>query len=381
MTRMRRARATDGGASAAARTVALGAALLLGVVAPGCPTEEPAPPDDASPWPTTLSAWGLFEGGAASQTPAAGVVPFRPHSILFSDYAAKYRFVRLPDGPRVTYSDEGVWDFPVGTVLVKTFAYPLDERHPEDGERLIETRLLWRREGGWEAMVYLWNDAQTDATRLVAGRSVPVAWVDARGASRETTYVVPNLNQCRSCHAGTGRLHPLGTRTRQLDFEIRYPDGSTRNQVEHWAALGMFDRAPPPAGSRAALLPDPLDATSGADVDARARSYLEANCAHCHREGGAASSSGLHLGWEITDPRRLGVCKTPAAAGRGACGLAYDVVPGAPERSILICRVSSLDPAIKMPEIPTTLVHDEGVALLHAWIEAMEPVDCAMRGR
>jgi uncharacterized repeat protein (TIGR03806 family) len=357
------------------------AAALAWALAAGCGVEDPAPPADASAWPATLSAWRLFEGTGATQAPAAGVVPFRPHSILFSDYAAKYRFVRLPEGGRVTYSDEAGWDFPVGTVLVKTFAYPLDERRPEDGERLVETRLFWRREGGWESMVYLWNDAQTDATRLVAGRTVPVAWIDATGASRETNYVVPNLNQCRSCHAGLGPLRPLGPRTRQLDFELRYPDGAMRNQVDHWAALGMFDRAPPPAGARDALLPDPLDAESGADLDRRARSYLEANCAHCHREGGAASSSGLHLGWEVTDPGRLGICKTPPAAGRGACGLAYDIVPGDPARSILICRVNSLDPAIKMPEIPTTLVHDEGVELLRAWIAAMEPVDCATRGR
>ena len=334
-------------------------------------------PVDTSFWPLELSTWGLFVGDGHAQEPVAGVIPYRPVSPLFSDYAAKHRFLRLPAGTQIAYQDLDSWGYPADTVLVKTFGYARDARDPAAGELLLETRLLWLRADGWQAMTYIWNDAQTEATRAVAGKTTRVPWIDATGTARDTSYRIPNTNQCRTCHAGEDELEPLGPRTRQLDTDDDYGSGP-ENQIDHLATLGLFDRAPPPRAMREAMV-DPFTTDAAVSTETRARAYLEANCAHCHRAGGRASSSGLYLGWAETDPARLGVCKTPPAAGRGSCGLMFDVVPGDPASSILICRVSSTDPEIRMPEIPNSLVHDEGVALLTQWIAEMPPVDCSAR--
>ena len=130
--------------------------IVLGSLSAACGGDEPGPasPDggvDANGWPATLSAWGLFEGDGHTQVPAGGVVPYAPVSPLFSDYAAKHRFLRLPPGTTIAYDDESMWGYPVDTVLVKTFAYADDPRDPASGERLIETRILWRRAAAEEA--------------------------------------------------------------------------------------------------------------------------------------------------------------------------------------------------------------------------------------
>jgi uncharacterized repeat protein (TIGR03806 family) len=356
------------------------ALVVLVALAAACDGEDPPPasPDggvDANGWPTTLGAWGLFEGDGHTQVPVAGVVPYAPVSPLFSDHAAKHRFLRLPPGTTITYEDEAMWTYPVDTVLVKTFAYANDPRDPASGERLIETRILWHRADGWDAMTYVWNDAQTEAVRTIAGKTFTHAWLDAEGTSRETIYRVPNTNQCRTCHAGEDVLGPLGPRTRQLDADFDYGSGP-ENQVDHLAALGFFDRTPPPRAMRLAMI-DPETTDSSVTTEVRARAYLEANCAHCHRAGGRASPSGLYLGWEVTDPTRLGICKTPPAAGRGSCGLMFDIVPGNPDQSILVCRMASEEPEIRMPELGSVIAHEAGLEVVRDWIAAMEPVDCA----
>src|SRR5690606_31406376 len=127
-----------------------------------------------------------------------------------------------------------------------------------------------------------------------------------------------------------------------------------------------------PAADRASL-----EAPFGeGDLDARARSYLDANCAHCHQEGGAAEQSGLWLNAHITDALMIGVCKRPVAAGRGARRRLYDIVPGAPDESVIVYRMESDEAGIRMPELGVSVPHDEGVALIRAWIAAMEPVAC-----
>src|SRR5271157_5223783 len=110
--------------------------LLLAVALAGCVSESPRgfPPTEQTP-PERLSQYGLFVGNAASQEPAEGVIPYDLNSALFSDYALKYRFVKLPPGTHATYSDRNAFDFPVGTVIAKTFAYTRDARDPSEGRR------------------------------------------------------------------------------------------------------------------------------------------------------------------------------------------------------------------------------------------------------
>lgn len=344
-------------------------ALVLALLAGACgddgaaPDDAPPPAADAPPADDLLSSWALFTDGPA-QTPAADVVPFEVISPLYADEALKLRFLRVPDGLTIGYDPVARWEFPIGTVLVKTFAYPEDARVAGGPRRLLETRLLVHDADGWTPHVFVWDDAQTEATRVIAGRTLDVAWTDATGAARTLDYRVPNTNQCLQCHGARGDTHPLGPRTRQLDRD---------GQLEDLDARGLLAPSPAPIAERARLT-DPRD--EAAPLDDRARAYLEGNCAHCHNATAAAQSTGLRLEVETTAPIDLGVCRSPFSAGPGTGGRAFDIVPGHPEQSILIFRVSSTEPELKMPEGPTRTSDAFGVSLLTAWIAAMTPTSC-----
>lgn len=320
----------------------------------------------------TLDAWGLF-ADAPKQLPAADVVPYDTIVTLYADEATKHRFVRIPAGQQATYADDTQWTWPDGTILVKTFSFLNDMRDPSLGERLIETRLLVKEAGAWTGRVYLWDDAQKVATRMQVGKLVSVSYIDENGQTRSHGYRVPNENQCTICHSMNHVIEPLGPRTRQLARTVDYGDGKGPvDQIDHWASLGILGGAIQSASARFALS-DPY----GSDpLDRRARSYLEANCSHCHRPGGAASATNLDLRIDDTKPLDYGVCRTPTAAGPGSGDLLYDVVPGQPDQSIMIFRMSSIAPEVKMPQIPTQTSDAKGVALIREWIASMTDPPC-----
>lgn len=315
-----------------------------------------------------LSSYRLF-AELPGQVPNARVIPYDLNSPLFSDYTTKLRFVWVPPGAAIGYDADGALDIPVGSVLVKTFAYLDDLREPDGGRRLLETRLLVHGADGWRGLTYVWNDDQTDARLRVAGGALDVSWVHSDGQTRESTYIVPDVNQCKECHEETESvLAPLGPKARHLNRELDYGDGPV-NQLVHLAELGVLVGAPgdPADIPRAPVWDDPTTGT----VDERARAYLEINCASCHNPGGRARTSGLDLMAAQTDPFKFGVCKAPVAAGGGSGGRQYSIVPGAPDESILVYRMESTDPDVRMPEILRTQVHEEGVALIREWVAAM----------
>jgi uncharacterized repeat protein (TIGR03806 family) len=316
--------------------------------------------------PKLLSEYGFFDDLKA-QEPAKGVVPFALNTPLFSDKALKYRFVHVPDGEAIGFAEDEAFAFPAGSALIKTFAFPADYREPDKAIRLIETRVLLRHEDGWHAWAYLWNEDQTDAELKIAGAKVPVETVDENGSPLTIAYSVPNKNQCKGCHALNEEIVPLGPKARNLNGEFAYAVGSA-NQLAHWSKRGILDGAPPPEELKAA--PDWRDET--ADLDQRARAWLDVNCAHCHRREGPASNSGLFLTWGETNRTALGVHKRPVAAGRGSGGREFDIKPGDPDGSILLYRVESTEPGIMMPELGRTLADPDAVALLRQWIAAMD---------
>jgi hypothetical protein len=199
----------------------------------------------SSSGPRYLSEWDLFTD-PANQVPAPGVVPYEINAPLFSDYASKHRFIRVPEGETITIGADGDWSFPEGTVIAKTFGFYVDARDPSLGEQLIETRLLVREGGVWEPYVYRWNAEETDAERMPAGGRVSVSFLDVAGRSRAIEYRVPNVNQCTNCHGGTLPIDTLGPRTDQMDHLFDYGSG-LENQIDHMASLGLFSAPPPPA--------------------------------------------------------------------------------------------------------------------------------------
>ncbi|HWK64161.1 MAG TPA: SO2930 family diheme c-type cytochrome [Rhizobiaceae bacterium] len=342
--------------------------LLFGVVLIGSARTAHAVSDEAilaeTP-PKLLSGFGFFED-ARAQRPAEGVVPFDLATPLFSDGALKYRFVHVPKGKAAAYRESEAFDFPEGTALIKTFAFPADQRAPEKAIRLIETRVLLRNAGGWQAWAYLWNEEQTDAALKIAGAKVDIATIAADGQPLAFAYAVPNKNQCKACHAFNGEIVPLGPKARNLNHDFPY-DSGTENQIAHWAAAGILSDAPAPGSAPAA--PDWRDA--GAPLDARARAWLDVNCAHCHRGEGAASNSGLWLTYGEKDPVKIGVGKRPVAAGKGSGGREFDILPGDPDASILPYRVESTEPGVMMPELGRHIGDPQAVDLLRQWIAAM----------
>jgi uncharacterized repeat protein (TIGR03806 family) len=336
------------GAAPAPQPVAL-AALMA---------EAPAP---------SLDAYRLFTD-EAGRHPNAGLTPYALNTPLFSDYAGKTRYLYLPPGTKARYRPEGALDLPVGATLVKTFAYPADFRRPDEKVRFLETRLLIHRKSGWVALAYVWNTAQTHAVLKRAGARLDVSFIDAHGAARQVDYAVPNTNQCKECHSLSKKIAPIGVKARNLNGAFSYPSGA-ENQLAHWTRTGILEGAPAPdKAPRTAVWDDPTE-----PLEARARAYLDGNCAHCHNARGMASNSGLNLDLEETRPSALGVGKRPVAAGRGSGDLEFSIAPGHPEASILVHRMASTEPGVMMPELSRSLVHEEGLALVRDYIARMQP--------
>jgi uncharacterized repeat protein (TIGR03806 family) len=313
---------------------------------------EPEPVNDAAimgdAFPQTLSGFVFFQDRRA-QHPSARVHPYALNTPLWSDGAEKLRFIYLPNGTHLEADGEGLLQFPVGAAIIKTFAFGEGE-----DRRLIETRVLLHRADGWTALPYRWNAEQTDATLALAGGRIDLT----TPAGEALSYAIPNKNQCKSCHGKDGEVIPIGPKARNLSAEW----------LGQMAKIGTLDRVPAGAGS----IPDwAAHATSPAAPLARA--YLDVNCAHCHQPGGGASNSGLDLRWEQTDPHALGIMKRPVAAGRGAGGHDFSILPGLPDKSILLFRMDSAEPGIAMPELGKASVDKDGVAVVRRWIAEMTP--------
>ncbi len=340
-------------------------------------------PDGRGPfarYPQTLSAWGLFSGEASALVPAAGAEPYDLNTPLFSDHALKFRFVRLPAGPDgavvpALYRESGPFEFPVGTVIAKTFAYPADFRAANENLRPLETRLLVHEPGGWVGLPYIWNEERTEAELAIVGGPLDASWIDSTGARIEHTYQVPNANQCKTCHRTDGEhVLPIGPQAAQLNRRFVYTgaDGAAfeENQLDRWRRIGFLEGGPPAdEAPRAPVWNAPASGT----VERRARTWLDINCAHCHNLKGSGRTSGLDLRAEHDDPTRLGVYKHPVAAGQGTGDRIYGVVPGRPDDSILVYRIESVHPGVMMPEIGRGLVDTEAAALIREWIQAMAP--------
>ena len=334
-------------------------------------------------WPIApkakLSDYGFFTSPLADLHPAAQVFPYDVNAPLFSDYAEKARFIYLPAGTSMTYQSDAAFDFPVGAVIIKNFYYFSNAAKPEMGRRILETRLLLLQANGWKALEYVWNTEQTDALLEVAGSTLPIQWQTVEGKLQKLDYIVPNLNQCKGCHSYDGQFVPIGITARQLNK----PGKNADNQLLDWQKLGYLTL---PAGFDPTAAPRLTDyRLSDAALQqhypalamteyatARARAYLDGNCAHCHHEHGPASTSGMFLGINEQDPEKLGVNKTPVAAGRGSGNRRYGIVPGKPNESILVYRMESGDPGIRMPELGRQLAHKEGVEIVKTWIQGMK---------
>ena len=191
-----------------------------------------------------LSDYHFFTGDLKDLIPAANVIPYEPASSLFADYAHKKRFVWMPKGTKANYlSDDNVFDFPIGAVLIKSFYY--ENVQPNNTTKIIETRLLIRKSSGWAAYDYVWNAAQTDAVLDTAGDGffIPISFVE-NSITRNINYKTPSQTECTTCHKinpnQTGEIViPIGPKPQNLNTIYNY-DGVLQNQIEKWKSQGYL---------------------------------------------------------------------------------------------------------------------------------------------
>lgn len=299
--------------------------------------------------PRTLAQFGFFQD-AAGRVPGRDLIPYELNTPLYSDGADKLRYLYVPEGQPIAADGDGLLQLPVGSAIIKTFAFGAGE-----DQSYIETRVLLHRADGWLALPYKWDAEQTEAKLAVAGARIPLT----RPGGVEVSYRIPNKNQCKSCHSKDAEVIPIGPKVRNLSADLL----AKLEERGFLAAASTSDRQLPVWRARA----------ENPDTAALARAYLDVNCAHCHQPGGAASNSGLDLRWEQSNPHDIGIRKPPVAAGRGAGGHAVSIAPGDPDASIMVYRMSSTEPGVAMPELGRSTNDDEGIAIVRKWVAEMAP--------
>ncbi|MEZ4278743.1 MAG: PQQ-dependent sugar dehydrogenase [Myxococcota bacterium] len=303
--------------------------------------------------PNLLSQTGFFTNLATLRA-APGMIPYEVAAPLWSDGAAKKRWMALPAQGRIHFDGSEAFDFPVGTAFVKHFELP----RPGGGVRRVETRVFWRQSERWVGVTYRWNAAQTDAQRVVGGL---VESIDL-GSGQSQTWRYPSESECLGCHTEAGG-RVLGVRARQLGEPFAY-GSQLMVQLEAWNCGELFDvdiRDP----ERFARAHD-LDATTMPRID-RARSYFATNCEMCHQpQGPAPGGMDFRFTQAVGDWNAIDVVPT-----QGDLGVQNPrrIAIGDRSRSIAWLRQASSDDELRMAR-GTLLPHGQAVDLIGDWIDA-----------
>jgi uncharacterized repeat protein (TIGR03806 family) len=300
---------------------------------------------------------------------AAKAIPYEVNSPLWSDSADKTRAMVIPEGKKIHIrncavaadnctsgpQDTGQWVFPVGTVMLKNFLFD---------NKLVETRLFVRHdEETWVGYSYRWDEAQTDATIVSGENNLDVMFSTG---TRTVPWQYPSRRNCMKCHIASGGS-TLGPETRQMNREL-----SGKNQIDHLAELGLFDQAPAKPYAEAYVTPYASQAgtpSASATLDQKARSYMHANCAFCHRPDGEFPQLDMRYETKLAD---MGVCNVePLKGNQGVIG-AVELKPGEPANSVIYLRMNSLQGAGRMPAFATKEIDTAGVKLVGDWITSVK---------
>jgi uncharacterized repeat protein (TIGR03806 family) len=241
-----------------------------------------------------LSDYNIFAGDPQALIPGNGFQLYELATGLFTDYAEKQRLIKVPAGTTLTAVNDGLPQFPDGTILVKTFYYFNDKREPSKGKRLIETRLLIKNNNQWVAGTYIWNRQQTDATLAISGANTPVSWIDDKGSARKISYRIPGARDCASCHNANNILMPVGLKMRNLNISV-VRNGQSIKQLQYLHETRIMNEVNP---SQFSTLPDWQNEKYS--IKDRVRAYLDVNCAHCHSDQGSCARSAVRFAWELS---------------------------------------------------------------------------------
>ena len=298
--------------------------------------------------PDLLSNTGCTDPADITQ-PYGGLLPYDMNAPFWSDGAEKERFIGLPNGATITIDGDGDFEFPNGTVIVKNFRLNGD---------LIETRHLMRHPDGiWAGYTYEWNALQTEATRVEGGKIVNIAGQD---------WIFPSEAQCLECHTSIAGFS-LGPEIAQFNRDFTYlSTGRTANQLDTIDHVMMFSAPGPGPASILPAMPDPSDAS--ADLGDRARAYLHTNCSQCHRPRGPTPST-MNLLYD-TPLLSTNACNTAPLNGDLGLPGAQLITPGNASLSLIVERTDRRD-IHGMPPLGSTVIDDDGVALLTTWINGL----------
>lgn len=326
------------------------------------------PPPPTHPMPERLSKTGAFAELATLKV-ADGLLPYAVNSPLWSDGALKQRWMALPTNTTIHFTAKGEWTFPPGTVFVKNFELAVDDAHPKLLRR-IETRLLvCDTNGTVYGASYKWRADDSDADMVVAGTNEDIPIKTTTGI-RTQRWFYPGRQDCLTCHTPqSGEV--LGVKTRQLNGKMKFANGITDNQLRAWNHAGLFDKPFNESDlSRFDRLAGPA---SSAPLQLRVRSYLDANCSHCHRPGGV----GAFFDARFDTPLKLqNLINGPVQNTLGISG-AKVIVPNNASRSILFHRVSIVGDG-QMPPIAKNVVDANAVRIIGQWINSLRALAPAL---
>jgi len=330
------------------------------------------------PYPV-LSDYHFFVGDLKDQIPALNVLPFKPASSLFADYAHKNRFVWMPPGLKASYNgDNNALELPVGAALIKTFYYDnVQNVTPAGARRIVETRVMIRTATGWMFADYVWNAAQTEAYYDLAGSVTPIDWIDENNVTRHVDYRIPAESQCIVCHKKRIMVDnveqtifvPIGIKPQNLNFGFTYSN-SSRNQLSKWIEMGYLENN--------FTFPSIANSTinyedTSKPLELRARSYVDINCSHCHQDGRHCDYRPMRFAFSETNNNstNMGVCVNTEDMQDFPPALSKIVSPGMINRSMLYYRINTTDESYRMPLHGRTLIHEEGVLLMQQWISSL----------
>ena len=321
--------------------------------------------------PLQLSLTGVFSD-TPNMTPAGGLIPYAPIVPLWSDAAVKTRWLAVPNrgapyttDQQIAFSTNGEWSFPVGTVFVKDFQLVTNEI--TGAKRRLETRLLVRdTNGAVYGVTYKWRADNSDADLLTDSLSENITITNASG-TRIHTWYYPSPADCLLCHTAVAN-YVLGLKTRQLNGNFTYPSaGNTDNQLRTLNHLGLFN----PAFDESAISGySKLSALTNlaASLQERARSYLDANCAQCHRPNGSGPTFDARYDTPLTNQNIINATLAKANLNDPNTRV---VVPRDVWRSLLWVRMNTTDPTLKMPNLARNMVDTNAVQVAGDWINSL----------
>jgi uncharacterized repeat protein (TIGR03806 family) len=320
--------------------------------------------------PQTLSATGVFSN-TPDMTPGAGLIAYAPIVPLWSDGALKTRYLSVPNSGGVITPDEqigfspnGEWTFPAGTVFVKTFQLLTNQTDPQSLRRL-ETRLLVRdTNGAVYGVTYKWRADNSDADLLPSSLTEPIPVTTPTGVITQDWYY-PSPADCLTCHTPVAN-YVLGVKTRQLNTTFNYPSGVADNELRTLNHLGLFN--PAFDSSSIAGFTNLSSLTNlAASLESRARSYIDANCAQCHRPGGTGTTFDARFDTPLTNQNIINA----NVLGNLGYDNAKVVVPHDIWRSVMYDRMNTVDSIIKMPPLARNTIDTNAVQVMADWINSL----------